>query len=150
MSLEKELLAWLKENLPPSGRLPVGLGDDAAVLGGFERAGVVVTSDMLTDGVDFLLAEVEPRRVGRKALGVNLSDLAAMAAEPVAGFVSLVLPRQGSGRRSGARVGDRVVSGDDAVGRAVSSRDCWGRYEYLGRTAGDQRNSGGQNDLAGL
>ena len=40
----------------------------------------VVTVDMLTDDVDFELAAIDPRRVGRKALAVNLSDLAAMAA----------------------------------------------------------------------
>ena len=46
-------------------------------------------------GVDFLLAEVDPRRVGRKALAVNLSDLAAMAARPLAAVVAVALPRQG-------------------------------------------------------
>ena len=95
LSLEHELLAWLRENLPTSGRHLVGLGDDAAVLAGFDSSDVVVTTDMLTDGVDFLLEQVDPSQVGHKALGVNLSDLAAMAAEPVAAFVSLVLPRQG-------------------------------------------------------
>jgi len=55
----------------------------------------VLTVDMLTDGVDFELDKVDPRRVGRKALAVNLSDLAAMAAQPLAGVVALVLPRQG-------------------------------------------------------
>lgn len=94
LSLEKELLKWLRQNLPASGRHSVGIGDDAAVLSGFDQTGVVVTTDLLTDGVDFLLDEVDPRRVGHKALGVNLSDLAAMAAEPVAAFISLVLPRQ--------------------------------------------------------
>ena len=100
MSLERDLLAWLHEHLPASGQHTVGLGDDAAVLASFDQAGVVVTTDMLTDGIDFLLEQVDPRRVGHKSLGVNLSDLAAMAAEPIAAFVSLVLPRQGCGRQS--------------------------------------------------
>ena len=43
------------------------------------------------DGVDFRLTEVDPRRVGYKALAVNLSDLAAMAAKPRAALVGLVL-----------------------------------------------------------
>jgi thiamine-monophosphate kinase len=47
------------------------------------------------DGVDFDLREHEPQRIGRKALAVNLSDLAAMAARPVAALVSLCLPRKG-------------------------------------------------------
>jgi thiamine-monophosphate kinase len=55
---------------------------------------MVVTTDSITD-----LVEVEPRLVGQKALGVNLSDLAAMAAEPVAAVVSLVLPRSGGNGR---------------------------------------------------
>ena len=54
-----------------------------------------VTVDLLTDHVDFELSEVDPRRVGRKALAVNLSDLAAMASQPLAGVVALALPRRG-------------------------------------------------------
>ncbi len=111
LSLEKDLLSWLHENLPASGRHSVGLGDDAAVLGGFDRSGVVVTTDMLTEGVDFLLEEVDPRRVGHKALGVNLSDLAAMAAEPVAVFVSLVLPRQAVGGRAALELAIELYRG---------------------------------------
>jgi len=51
---------------------------------------------MLTDQVDFDLSKVDPRRTGRKALAANLSDLAAMAAKPLAGVVALALPRQGA------------------------------------------------------
>jgi len=75
--------------------LRLGPGDDAAVL---RMAGIdecVITVDLLTDQVDFLLAEVDPRRVGRKALAVNLSDLAAMAARPLAAVLAVALPRQG-------------------------------------------------------
>jgi thiamine-monophosphate kinase len=50
---------------------------------------------MLNDGIDFDLARVEARRVGRKALAVNLSDLAAMAARPLAIVAAVVLPRSG-------------------------------------------------------
>ena len=94
MSLESELLAWLQENLPGGTGLTVGLGDDAAVLANRSPGETVVTTDMLTDGVDFVLAKVDPGLVGHKALGANLSDLAAMAARPVAAFVSLALPRR--------------------------------------------------------
>ncbi|MCH2114228.1 MAG: thiamine-phosphate kinase [Pirellulales bacterium] len=96
MSLESELFAWLHDRLPPDPKLTVGLGDDGAVLPRSHGADTVITTDMLNDGVDFLLAEVEPQVVGHKALAVNLSDLAAMAARPVSAFVSLVLPRGGS------------------------------------------------------
>lgn len=92
MSLEADLIDWLKKNLPAGNRCEIGLGDDAAVLKSCDKP-IVVTTDLLTDGVDFLVEEVNPRLVGHKALGVNLSDLAAMASEPIAAFVSLVLPR---------------------------------------------------------
>ena len=94
--MERELITWLREHLPPHPLLRLGLGDDAAVL---RMAGVeecVLTVDLLTDRVDFELSKVDPRRVGRKALAANLSDLAAMAAKPLAGVVALALPRQGA------------------------------------------------------
>src|SRR5881227_3924542 len=73
----------------------VGLGDDAAVLRVSNDANLVATTDMLMDGVDFELGRHEAERIGRKALAVNLSDLAAMAAAPLSALVSLALPRQG-------------------------------------------------------
>ena len=100
MTVESDLVAWLHAHLPSSARLDVGLGDDAAVLTHLDRSRAVVTTDMLTDNIDFVLSEIEPRQAGHKALGVNLSDLAAMAARPVATFVSLALPRQGVGELS--------------------------------------------------
>jgi thiamine-monophosphate kinase len=100
--MERELIRWLREHIPPHPLLRLGLGDDAAVL---RMAGVdecVITVDMLNEGVDFDLAKVDPRRVGRKALAANLSDLAAMAAKPLAGVVALALPRVPLLRRSSA------------------------------------------------
>jgi thiamine-monophosphate kinase len=97
MSLELELVEWLEQNLPTGEGVKLALGDDAAVLAA-STADSVVTTDMVTDGVDFILEQTDPRRVGHKALGVNLSDLAAMAAKPLAAFVSLVLPKQGTSK----------------------------------------------------
>ena len=93
--MERELIHRLRERLPPHPLLRLGPGDDAAVL---SMAGVgecAVTVDMLMDGVDFDLAKIDPRRAGRKALAANLSDLAAMAARPLAGVVAAALPRRG-------------------------------------------------------
>jgi thiamine-monophosphate kinase len=92
--MERQFIAWLRERLPPHPLLRLGPGDDAAVLRmtGVEQC--VVTVDMLNDHVDFELAQIGPRLAGRKALAANLSDLAAMAAEPLAGVVALALPRQ--------------------------------------------------------
>jgi thiamine-monophosphate kinase len=73
----------------------LGPGDDAALLALANDKACVVTTDMLMDGVDFQLAQHDARRVGRKSLAVNLSDLAAMAARPVGAVISLALPRSG-------------------------------------------------------
>ncbi len=111
MTLESELFDWLRENLPSSPRLTVGWGDDAAVLAGLDQGRVVVTTDMLSDGVDFHLDEIDPQQAGHKALAVNLSDLAAMAARPVAAFVSLGLPRQGAGIHSALKLAIELYRG---------------------------------------
>ncbi len=93
--MESELIAHLRKRLPSHPLLRLGLGDDAAVLRMAHIDECVVTVDLLTDQVDFKLAEVDPRRVGRKALAANLSDLAAMASRPLAAVVALALPRHG-------------------------------------------------------
>jgi thiamine-monophosphate kinase len=91
--MEAEFLTWLRERLPSHPALQLGIGDDAAILRLTQQAGCVVTSDMLNEGLDFHLDGTDWRLVGRKSLAVNLSDLAAMAAQPLAVIVSLTLPR---------------------------------------------------------
>jgi thiamine-monophosphate kinase len=93
--MEAELIALLRKRIGPHPLVRVGIGDDAAVLRLGRAEECVMTVDLLMDGVDFLLAEIDPRRAGRKALAVNLSDLAAMASRPLAGVVALALPRTG-------------------------------------------------------
>ena len=94
-SMESALIEWLGRTLPPHPLLKLGLGDDAAVLALGQGSDYLVTTDVITDHVDFKLAETTPQRIGRKALAVNLSDIAAMAGEPLAAVVGLVLPREG-------------------------------------------------------
>jgi thiamine-monophosphate kinase len=94
--MELEFIRWLERRLPRPAGTPLGIGDDAALFALQAGNQGVVTVDVLTDGVDFELAEIPPRRIGRKALAVNLSDLAAMAARPVAAVVGLALPREGA------------------------------------------------------
>jgi thiamine-monophosphate kinase len=91
--MESEFIHWLRDRLPTSPALRLGPGDDAAILRLGDRAECVVSVDLVSDGVDFTLGSVDPRRIGRKALAVNLSDMAAMAAKPVAAVVALLLPR---------------------------------------------------------
>jgi thiamine-monophosphate kinase len=93
--MERDLVRWLCERLPAHRRMVVGPGDDAAVIGLSAGKHLVATTDMLMDGVDFELSRHAPEKIGRKSLAVNLSDLAAMAAKPVAALVSLALPRRG-------------------------------------------------------
>jgi thiamine-monophosphate kinase len=94
--METEFVHWLRERLPPHPRLPLGPGDDGAVLRWGQGCECMLTVDLLTDGVDFELQKTSARKVGRKSLAVNLSDLAAMAARPLGALVALALPRNGA------------------------------------------------------
>ena len=69
-----------------------GIGDDCAVLpiGGGES--LVFTADLLIEGVHFLRTATTARELGGKSLAVNLSDVAAMGARPVATLLSIALP----------------------------------------------------------
>lgn len=111
-----------------ASRLPkvkLGIGDDAAVLAASDED-IVVTTDSLLDGTHFILAEVEPRRIGHKLVNVNLSDLAAMAAEPEALFVSLCLPEE-STEEVAAEVFEGVCEAAERYGCAIAGGDtnCW-------------------------
>jgi thiamine-monophosphate kinase len=86
---------WLRRRTPSDPRVLIGPGDDAAALRLTPDVPYLVTTDMLLEGSCFRLAEAGARRVGRKAMAVNLSDMAAMAGLPVAAVVSVGLPRQG-------------------------------------------------------
>lgn len=76
----------------PARRSPLGSGDDCALLA--PRAGMqlAVSTDMLVEGRHFL-STVDPQRLGHKSLAVNLSDLAACGAQPLAFVLALSLPR---------------------------------------------------------
>ncbi|MDP7018100.1 MAG: thiamine-phosphate kinase [Pirellulaceae bacterium] len=84
-------MRWLEETTPTSPAVALGIGDDGAILRGGPEDWVVA-ADMLLDGVHFDLQECGGRAAGRKALAVNLSDLAAMCATPTAALVTVALP----------------------------------------------------------
>ncbi|KPK66977.1 MAG: hypothetical protein AMJ84_14170, partial [Acidithiobacillales bacterium SM23_46] len=69
----------------------LGIGDDAALLRVPPGHELVATTDTLVAGVHFL-ADTDPADLGYRALAVNLSDLAAMGAEPAWATLSLTLP----------------------------------------------------------
>jgi thiamine-monophosphate kinase len=75
----------------PVTRSALGVGDDCALLAPAAGMHLAVTSDMLVEGRHFL-ATVEPSALGHKALAVNLSDLAACGARPLAFTLALSLP----------------------------------------------------------
>ena len=92
---EFAFIEWLRRRTSATKRVVIGPGDDAALLDWRGGAGCIATTDMLLEGSCFLLAEAGPLRVGRKAMAVNLSDIAAIAGRPVAALVSVGLPRHG-------------------------------------------------------
>src|SRR5262245_2958373 len=86
---------WVRRQTPHDPRMLIGPGDDTAALHWPSGRPLLVTTDMLLEGSCVRLAEAGARRVGHKAMAVNLSDIAAMAGKPVAAVVSVGLPRQG-------------------------------------------------------
>ncbi len=87
---EFELIArWFSR---PVRRAVLGGGDDCALIAPTPGLELAVSSDMLVEGRHFL-STVPPQRLGHKALAVNLSDLAACGAKPVAFTLALALPR---------------------------------------------------------
>jgi thiamine-monophosphate kinase len=103
---EFDYIHWLRQRTPAAPRVLLGPGDDAAVLRPAPGAPWLVTTDMLMERTDFDLEKAGPHRVGRKALGVSLSDIAAMAGRPVAAVVAVALPRQG-----GTKLGEQLYAG---------------------------------------
>ncbi len=80
----------------PAYRSPLGVGDDCALLAPAPGMQLAVSSDMLVEGRHFL-AGTDPRRLGHKCLAVNLSDLAACGARPLAFTLALALPEADAG-----------------------------------------------------
>ena len=93
---EFEFIRWLSDKLATSHAsnepLLIPPGDDTALLPP-HTSGVLFAADMLMDGVHFDLAQTSPQLVGRKAIAVNLSDIAAMAGRPTSVTVCLALPK---------------------------------------------------------
>jgi thiamine-monophosphate kinase len=76
----------------PVRRNALGIGDDCALLAPAAGMQLAVSSDMLVEGRHFL-STVDPSRLGHKALAVNLSDLAACGARPLAFTLALSMPQ---------------------------------------------------------
>ena len=102
----------------------LGIGDDCALLQPSPGQQWAISSDMLVEGRHFL-PTVRPERLGHKALAVNLSDLAACGARPVAFMLALAMPRVDEAFLAGfaqglfdlaAQHGITLVGGDTTAG----------------------------------
>jgi len=133
--MEQSFVAWAKMRARRLPQVKLGIGDDAAILQG-STDDWVVTTDTLMDGVHFISSEVSAERIGRKLVSVNLSDLAAMAAEPVAIFLSLCLPRSAS-QQVAADIYEGVCQVAERYQIALAGGDtnCWDGPLVLGLTA---------------
>jgi thiamine-monophosphate kinase len=109
---EFAFIEWVRSRTAAHPAVPLGIGDDAALLRFGPPGECLVTVDMLMEGVDFRLTETDPRAVGRKALAVSLSDIAAMAGRPLAAVVSVALPKTG-----GRELAEGVQAGIEALAR---------------------------------
>jgi len=89
---EFTLIEWIRAQVRDRGPVSLGIGDDAACLKFSQDRATLVAIDMLMEGVHFTFPPATPALAGRKALAVNLSDIAAMAGRPTAAFVSVALP----------------------------------------------------------
>ena len=90
---EFEFIEKIKKRVPKLKNAILGIGDDCAVLDYTKDKYLLLTTDMLVENVHFDLSKVSAFKVGRKALAVSLSDIAAMAGTPKYCLVSLGFPQ---------------------------------------------------------
>ena len=127
-SLIDHIKSWL-----PRAKAPVvaGIGDDAAVFSISPSCYQLLTIDTIVEDIDFKKNQAAPEEIGRKALAINLSDIAAMGGVPKLAVVSLTLPKKTSIRfvkgfyRGMLRLANQfrvsIVGGDLSGGAKISS-----------------------------
>ncbi len=89
---EFSFIDWIRRQTARDPRVPVGPGDDCAVVA-FGGRRVLVTTDQCGDGVHFVLAECGPEAAGYKVMARSLSDIAAMGGRPAGAVATVALPR---------------------------------------------------------
>ena len=98
--MEHSFLAYLRGRCRSLPQVAVGIGDDAAVLNPPDGQ-LVICTDQIIDGVDFISAEQPMREIGYKSMAINLSDIAAMGAKPESALVTLALPKKNATQVAG-------------------------------------------------
>lgn len=110
-----------------------GIGDDVAVIETGEKAWLI-TTDLLIEDIHFKLTWIDPFHLGRKALSVNLSDIAAMGGTPKYFLISLGVPKNlplpfissfYRGLKDGARrFGVNLIGGDTSLSKKIIINIC--------------------------
>jgi len=89
---ESEIIARLRKRAGANDDVLLGIGDDAAVIKTTSGKDLIACCDLMVEGVHFRTEWAPPRLLGRKALAVNLSDIAAMGGIPKFAMMSIALP----------------------------------------------------------
>ncbi|MSQ19976.1 MAG: thiamine-phosphate kinase [Betaproteobacteria bacterium] len=114
----------------------LGIGDDCALVRPPGGMGMAITTDMLCEGTHFF-ADVDPQSLGHKTLAVNLSDIAAMGADPRWATLAVALPRIDEAWLAefttgffalAERFGVELIGGDTTKGPLTLSLTMFGTY----------------------
>ena len=92
MTSEQDIIARYFTRPPQRSDVVLGVGDDAAILKPRQNVELLISVDTLVEGVHFS-QDIDPAALGHRSLAVNLSDMAAMGAEPAWATLALVLPK---------------------------------------------------------
>jgi thiamine-monophosphate kinase len=90
---ESEIISKVRNRARKTNSVVVGIGDDAAVVRTSDGTDLVVCCDLMVEGVHFRRAWGPPNLIGRKALAITLSDIAAMGSIPKFALISVAFPR---------------------------------------------------------